>query len=285
MYSGRPKKTFPVGTFIPGPARVCAIVQLCIAFSMILWELTLPFTGEVFKQKSSTMLYEEVLRSAQFEKLPPAHQQRFFAQYDAMKAKQPIGGKLSAGAAQLFVKNSVFKTSWLLFSIILPILLLKRREGVAAAIWILPMLAFCYACDNQFNGQAFANQEALLFPSETQIVENYMDAELSPRISEQQIQLSVGWKRYLIREWLEEIPSQEREIFEQQAKAGSFAFTLARIEKRLLDDATRASTVFRKEHPLFLCAYLLWNLLFALITLLSMREPNRHITDAKRLGV
>ena len=57
------KKQFPPGTFIPTPARVAAIIQLCLAFSVILWCAGQPFMGELFAIKSKMILYQSVMGS------------------------------------------------------------------------------------------------------------------------------------------------------------------------------------------------------------------------------
>jgi hypothetical protein len=269
--SGR-KKKFPAGTFIPGPARICAIIQLCIAFSILLWEMAQPFTGELFRQKSNALLYEEVIDNPKFASLPQEQQSQILAHYDAVKIEKQrsFEAKVAAAADRMLFHGSVFKRSWLLFSIILPIFLLKRREGALAALWILPLLALCYAVDNQRSGTRFISQEAQLFPSEKEIVEKYVAGGLSPHIFEQQEQLRTGWKHYLVQEWLEERPSHDPQLFEQQAQEGAFAFALARLEKRQLDNARKARLPIQQEHPLILGIYLFWNVLFALVASLKM---------------
>ena len=61
MFRKRTKKIYPPGTFIPTPARVCAIIQLCVAFTVLIWNMATPFAGELFNVKSKMILYHDVM--------------------------------------------------------------------------------------------------------------------------------------------------------------------------------------------------------------------------------
>lgn len=283
MFRRRQKRNFPPGTFIPTPARICAIIQLCIAFSLILWDLSEPFTGELFRQKSKALLYEEVMGIApaenpsqeqrelsernalRFQRMPEEKRAHIIEGYKKLKIEKTTSflNKFQRAVASLFFEIPLFERAWLLFSIILPILLLKRTEGASAALWILPLLTFCYSVDNQMHGKPYESQEAQLFPSEKKIIEEYLETPLSRDIFEQQEQLKEGWQLYLIREWTGQEPSNSLPEFKQQVEQGSFAFTVERMEKRLLDDSK--ASPFQKKNPLLLFLYLFWNLSFAFI--------------------
>src|SRR3954470_9358750 len=61
MFRKRLKKTFPPGTFLPTPARLMAIMQLCLAFSLLLWEASQPFMGDLFHIKSQLIVYQDLM--------------------------------------------------------------------------------------------------------------------------------------------------------------------------------------------------------------------------------
>lgn len=297
MIYKNPKKTYPAGTFIPTPARVAAILQLCVAFSILFWELSEPFSGQLFRQKSDQLLYHELLGmgtpnmpEAQQEKLK-RNQERFELLSASDKA-QILNGyeKLLADKQQPFIqklpmsfqkalKQPLFKLGWLFFSILLPILLLKRAEGISGAIWILPLLTLCYAVDNQLYGKPSADRETRLFPTEKQIVEGYLQQPLSRSIAEQQAQLKAGWQRYLVHVWSKKSP----EPWSLQVEEGEFAFTHARIKARLGDQHTaelsRANREYERENSALLFLYLFWNLFFALRSCSDLNPRKRSLNE------
>ena len=65
------KRHFPPGTFIPTRARVLAILQLCIAFSVICYNMGTPFLGEVFDVREQQSLYQSIMNNHLFPYPPP----------------------------------------------------------------------------------------------------------------------------------------------------------------------------------------------------------------------
>ena len=65
----RTPKTFPPGTFLPTPQRIIVILQLCVTFSVILWNVAQPFTGEYFTVRSRMLLYEYLMGKSDQNKI------------------------------------------------------------------------------------------------------------------------------------------------------------------------------------------------------------------------
>lgn len=278
MFRKRARKVFPSGTFIPTPARLAAIVQLCLAFTLLAWQGSLPFMGELFSTKYKLLVYQHLMG-----KKVEGHAERFAAlsekeqilkEYALLQRDldTPFLTKVKRAVMRLW-DLPLFEKAWIFFAILLPILLLKRVEGAAQIVWILPLLVLAYALDNRLQGRPLEKTaEERLFPNEELILQNYVGEPLKPSIIEQQKQLQQGWQTYLVREWAKEQPSQNAQLFLKQVEAGDFAFNLARIQA-LKEPLSHTS----KQEPISLLAlYLFWNLSFCLIVTKSLRqEQNR----------
>jgi len=283
MLKQRKKREYPPGTFIPKPARVCAIIQLCLAFSIILWNASQPFVGEIFTLKSELLFYQDLIgipvhenlsserldrlaRNAErFQALPKMKQEKLINEMNSIQKEfsRPISSKLK-DVVKIFAFNfSPYELLWLLLSIILPILLLKRVDGATQAIWLLPLLVGCYALDNRWYGAPVSpSPDTLLFPSEGEIVSNYIDGGLSPNVFEQKEQLMEGWSRYLIINWSKEQPSDDPKTFLKQGEKAEFLFNLARLD--LLAQKASSSPRNNVRDPIWLLAlYFFWNVFFA----------------------
>lgn len=285
MFRKRQKKEFPPGTFIPMPARLCAIIQLCLAFIVILWNLSQPFMGELFAFKSQILLYQDVMgispkqetvekqarmrhNAERFQALPLEEKQLILKSYQKLEAllERSFFTKMGRSLHILFFEMPTYEQVWLLLSIVLPILLLKRVEGASQAIWLLPLLTSFYAYDNQLFGRPTSpTAEARLFPSEEVIVAHYLSEPLSKNVFGQSEQLLRGWKRYLVKEWTKEQPSSDSLVFNQQAEKGEFLFTLARLKALPAPNKMLSSKPPAKEPISLLAVYLFWNFFFAYI--------------------
>lgn len=264
MFRKRIKKSFPDGTFIPTPARVCAIIQLCLAFSVLLWNASEPFIGEIFNVKSRMLLYEDVMDSSERFKVLPEQKQEWLVQHYQSLQKQlqrSFWDKLKSVGELFFYRISPFELAWIILSIVISIMLLKRVDGASQAVWLLPILVACYAADTRLYTKEGQNSaEIRLFPSEKEIVENHLQSPLSDDIFEQQKQLIEGWKRYLIVKWAGQTPSEDKEVFDKQVEEGKFYFTLARIELR---ENEESSGTHSQSAIWQLILYFFWNVYFA----------------------
>lgn len=285
MFRKRQKKEYPPGTFIPMPARICAIIQLCIAFSIILWNMSQPFMGEIFAFKSQLLLYQDVMgvssprdseerlnrlgRNAErFESLSYQHKQSIIGNYGKLQGllERSFLTKLGRSLHILLFEIPVFEQMWLILALVLPITLLKRVEGASQAIWLLPLLTTVYAFDNQWFGKTAApSAEAQLFPSEHIIVTQYLDEPLSNSISEQGEQLRRGWNNYLIKEWANEVPSTDASTYHLQVENGEFLFNENRIKAMGSPEKLLLPKEPLKEPIVFLAVYFFWNFLFAVV--------------------
>lgn len=294
----RKRRTFPTGTFINTKARLLAIIQLSLAFTLICWNLSLPFMGELFDYKKRASIYHTVMGETKFLKLqdkdPPSalhekllrHRERFqhlpkkerrliLKQYEQLQKKQNQSWlyKSWLGMKQLLWEQPTFQMAWLCLSIIIPIMLLLKIESARQAVWLLPIVAAIYACDHlSFAAPRKMSPDEQLFPTEKTLVDTYLKKPLTADIFEQQAQLKRGWQLYLIDQWTGEAPSTDEALFQQQAEEGEFAFHLERLKQ--LPQNEKSNTPQEREPLLLLLVYIAWNLFFALsMTKLLSQNP------------
>lgn len=279
MFRKRVKKLVSPEIFLPMRQRVVAIIQLCIVFTLICWYSSEPFMGRHFAVKSKMALFERVMKIQDgelFSQLPIEEQQMLLSAHKTLQEQLeiPFLTKLKESLKLLALDIPPFEQAWLLFSLIIPILLLKRVEGAQAAAWLLPIIVLAYAADNQLNSvKSPLSVDEKLFPSEETILKDYLKEALSPSIFKQQEQLLAGWHLYLIKEWGKEEPSTNPSIFEKQIQKGEFAFTLERTKMTPL---TIEGHVNQKMSLGLLAIYLSWNLFFAW----TFRNPSRQRRNA-----
>lgn len=271
MFHKRKKKTFAPGTFIATPARVAAIIHLCLAFTLLLWITSQPFMGDLFAIKSELLLYDSVFDQPELiAKLPPDQHQDLVLGHEALKKKMQLsfGEKFKSMLRLLLLYTPPLELAWLFFSLIIPVMLLMRIEGAAQACWILPVITLAYAVDNHMYAPSFQGHlDRDLFPTEEFITHHYLDAPLSNTIFEQQEQLTKGWQRFLIESWAGEAPADDATIFKQQLVKGEFAFNVARLQLRKNTPLLAIDIKPSKKSFVILGLYLAWNLLFAIIVL------------------
>jgi hypothetical protein len=280
IFRQRQKKYYPRDVFVAFPLRVAAIVHLCLVFTFLASIMSQPFMGDLFTIKSKKLLYENAMgtretgdkehmtrNTLRFALLPQSEQEILTQNYQHLQEslKTSFVDKLSKGVRLLFLSLSIYEQIWLLLSVILPVLLLKRIEGASEATWLLPILALLFCFDNRINGmQAHPTNEERLFPTETILMNEYLREPLSMNIFEQQEQLKKAWGLYLIKTWAKEVPAIDSKERHQQEESGEFAFTIA----RLLAEPTLAyadKIQGPRRHPLFLLGlFLTWNVILAL---------------------
>jgi hypothetical protein len=276
MFRKTTKKIYPPGTFIPTPARLMAILQLCLAFSLLLWQASQPFMGDLFRTKSEMLIYQDVMgippvygevtqrlndNEQRFANLPRQLKSQIENRYLDLQShlNTSFKEKISKLSSLFFKELSPFELAWIFFSIVISILLLKKVEGASHAVWILPLLTLLFAIHNHSTG--IKNKPVSLFPSEELIVKNYLFENLDPAVSKQYAQLLKGWQQYLIIEWANEIPSSNKELFKSQAEKGEFYFNLAQIQQQQTFPEKTSNVI----STWVLCLYCFWNFMFAWI--------------------
>lgn len=270
MFCKRIKKEIPPEAFISTSARVVAILQLCLAFTVLLWQAGYPFAGEHYATKTKLLVYQHVIGTKnidyanQFEQLPMQQQQQILDGYDTLlqKIDRPFMDKLIDSFKIIFIKTPIAESVWILLSIIIPILLLKRTEGAIQAVWLLPLAMLLLTIDNRWSGKDVPiAEDAVLYPTEQLIVKKYLENPLSADILEQHAQLSKGWELYLIKEWAHEEPSSDSRQYQKQKEKGDFFFNLARLD---YIKPTQKESRSRYSYY-FLGLGLFWNWSFAMI--------------------
>lgn len=280
MFKPRPrkKKLYPPGTFLPTPKRILAIIQLCLALSTLFWYSAQPFMGEYFTIKSQALLYEHVLgvstsarrpikeNRERFAALPEELKSSILKHYDEMKhyAGRDLWIKVVDGLRALLIELPAFKLAWIFFSIVISVLLLLKVEGSKMAVWILPLITLFYGIDNRMYGKSSLSADAVLFPSESLIVQEYLDEPLKISWNEQKEQLQKGWNTYLIKNYLEDSDLQKSNNETAKLQVAEFNFTVARLD--LLQQQEKkawSSSSHEKSSIPLLGLYFIWNLLFA----------------------
>lgn len=256
--------------------KIFVILQLCFAFSLLLWCLFQPYMGDFFRIRSHQLLYDYVLgqgnsikdsdkliRNAErFKELPEAKQADILKQYSRIQSALniPFSTKFLS-SLQFYAKNiPSFEFAWIFFSILISIYLLKGRPGATQAVWLLPIITLFYGLDNHFYGSnPILEPDRILFPEE-RIIANDAIGDWK----NQEDQLRQGWKRYLIKEWSTLAPADKMDEASLLEEA-EFNFTLARIE--IYQSSGMKPWVApsnEKEGLATLGLFLLWNLFFAL---------------------
>jgi hypothetical protein len=281
----RRKKNFPLGTFIPFPQRLMAILQLCLAFSLILWSLSQPFMGEYFTIRSRLLLYDyvmgssDILKNREGQEVKLEHNREWFEQLDPqikdplMKhyqeiqtyGQRPTWFKIGQGFEYLLREVPLFEQGWLFLSIVVSVLILLKIEGAKEAAWLLPLLVLAYGINNQlYDSLPSLPVDTYLFPTEKEVISHYLDKPLANTVTEQKEQLEKGWQAYLLKNWLPFFAKNMSDSL--QIEASEFTFTLARLE--VLQEQPLREWLLPKPvrlHLMIVAIYILWNCLFAWI--------------------
>lgn len=256
--------------------RIMAIAQLCIAFTVVLWHLSQPFVGDLFRAKAQLLVLEEAMgvqsenNRVRYLALPKEDQvliAQGYARAQEQKAP-PFLTRLGSSFTRLADAIPPFEQAWLILSIIVPILVLKQVEGARLAIWLVPLVALLYVAENQLQGtipKPTAHEQ--LFPSEEFLVKNYVGVPLSDNILEQHAQLKEAWDRYLVDKW---------SGVEGSVEAGAYAFTVARAKAIVRSGAVRQPAVHLKDPVALAGGIVVWNILFALTISLRTEKQDRR---------
>lgn len=278
MFHKRQKKTFAPGTFIATPVRAAAIIHLCLAFTLLLWITSQPFMGDLFAVKSELLLYDAVFDQPDLvAELPLDQRQDLLTEYKTLKNKLQLSffEKFKSMLSLLCIYTPGLELAWLFFSLILPVMLLMRIEGAAISCLLLPVLTLAYAIDNSMYAPlSKGSSDQLLFPTEAFIVHHYLNAPLSPDIFEQQAELTKGWQRFLVENWVGEKPVEDLALFKQQVVKGEFALSVARTQLRAHKPLLAIESKPVRQSVAILGLYLIWNCFFAFVAYrwISSRE-------------
>lgn len=258
--------------------RVLAIVQLCLAFSLMLWVLAEPFTGEYFATRSSLLLFQtatgkgdkfvaadKLQRHAErFAQLSPERQETLLKGYRDLEkqTQRSFASKAQDSAKALLLDLPPFAQAWLVFSVAIAILLLLSVEGAAKAAWLLPIITLCYVVDDRMHYVAPPpSADERILPNEEYLTQHYGSNLLQ------------SWQRYLVVEWAGEEPREDAQTFALQVEAGEHALTVARIEAWLNQPHTKKEPSNSQIPFPLLALYLLWNFTFALLIQTKVQAP------------
>jgi hypothetical protein len=272
--SVKAKKDNIEGNYIAFPARVASILQLCLAFTTLIWITSSPFVNEYFSIHADILLYQTVTGehggpNADYFKALPEDKRRLLL-YNYNKLLNSPAHTLPENASRiiqsLFGGPSPFKIAWVGLAIVIPIFVLKRREGARAVVWLLPILAICHAIVSGGPSEK-SGSRSVVIPEEELIVTKYLHEPLRGTIGQQREQLTLGWHRYLVQEWAHEEIAADPLLFQEQVNRGEFAFNLGRAEE-LGKREKGLEHGDGRDSPLLLLAYIMWNCVFACVVFL-----------------
>lgn len=232
--------------------------------------------GDLFRVKSQMLVYQDVMgrdmrndtpaehkirlerNAKRFANLPKSLKEDIAEKYAILQEQLNFSfGQKIKRLLQIFAYGvSPYELAWIFFSIVIPILLLKRIEGARHAAWLLPVMALLFLFENQ-KANVLLDPEQTIFPSEHKIIHTYLKEPLGADILKQREQLLHGWLLYLITEWAHEAPSDDAATFQVQAEKGEFLFNIERLE------FVPEKWIQPKTSLLLLCVYLAWNFFFA----------------------
>lgn len=249
---GRIEKEPNLTTDIPKSVRIVCILQLCIAFSVLLWILGAPFTESLYENKKlrGNLEWLTLKNPEFFQELPLGKQKEILLlQKNAEKEQQePALAKIGRSIKGLLAETPVSKQLWLLLSLVLPVMVMKQVDGSRVVFLLLPVLTALYVW------QIFP-QQALpsLYPTESYLEKNYLKHPINGSLESQRKQLEMAWQAYIATEW----STLPKEVTENQKFANGLYQFIA--QKTLIEKSLPSS----KPGYWTLGLYFLWNLFAA----------------------
>jgi len=152
--------------------------------------------------------------------------------------------KMRESFLALLFKVSPLTQIWLILSISLPIMLLRRSERAIPAVWLIPIVVLAFAVDNNWHGQLPDERLATLFPREAQLASD--------------LPLSEAWQYYIVQNW----SADNGETFDRRLEVGEHAFRTAWLEIQLQTTPLGHNA---KRSLFVLLLYIIWNLIFAVV--------------------
>ncbi len=242
-------------------ARALVVIQLCIAFMMLMWYVCYPFMGELYYWRSRLFLTQTVVGDTQlldyvkdtglahsrekleanqklFSKLPKNEQDSILKdlRHYQSKLKKDLRQKLASSFDIFLSRLPPFKEAWLIFTFIVCFSLLYRVEGAHLVVWALPILTLGYIISSSLYPSGLP-PDAHLFPAESTM------NEATPKA------FSKAWNDYMEKEW-----------------GGDFFFNLARLKEYRSHPGYHSAYLFKHQEPLaLLLLYFAWNLSFTYI--------------------
>lgn len=269
-------------TYLPLSSRIVTILHMSFAFWVIVWPLLSPFLLSHYELKSRLLPYQNVMgikiaedsaysgqlarNQVRFSSLPDAARDEIAAKYDELTKESELsaGEKGSLGLKRLLLGTSPWLLAWAFSSVVLSLLLLKRIEGSQGATFGLLLLALSFVYFNGGRPKPAEPKEFSVYPTEKEIVEDYLEEPLSPSIFTQHEQLNKGFEIYLIKKWAEKTPSNDPDTYRLQVEEGQFYFNLAKLDALKDEPVNNQEVKIYRKGFLFYLSFLFWNVFFAL---------------------
>lgn len=237
---------------IPKSARIVCIIQLCLAFTVLLWVLGTPFTDELYRNKKTVTAIEwlTIENSEYYDTVPAEKKSELQSIYKQAHngLQDSFRNKLVKSVEELFLQTPITKQLWLLLALILPFLVMKQIEGSREVFWVFPFLALLYA----WQVAPLKNPETL-YPTESYLEQHYLSAPIKGSMAQQKEQLDAGWQSYIATEWSK---ADENSSQTEKFANGLYHFI---YESTILEWIQPPL----KPGILTLASYLIWNLFAA----------------------
>lgn len=266
---------------LPIKLRLLSIIQLCIGFTLLLWLLLSPTLSKTYEDKKKLLLIESALGDTQGAafKLASESERRILERNQVLSLSLSMDerdalldlqrtlierqdlrtlGTLLFETTQSFFANP-YTLLYILFSIVVPLLILLKNQAAAASLLFLPLIAALFAYDHLlFTSPKPKTEEERLFPTELELEETYLSLKTEDR-EPFSLQLSLDY--WLIEKFLAARASSDPAIFSLQKEEAAYRFlTLRALSQK---SAIHSEKPEERMDKATLALYFFWNVFFA----------------------
>lgn len=278
---------------LPKSVKVAAILQLCIAFTLLLWFLLTPFLLPYYEARSDLLLIEasqgetkelelidpvfatslkerRSLQNSLFKNLSLPEKRSVLALDHEKRVLLKETFLEKSQRALLFLMKAPFISYLFLFlSIMTPIALLLLKPIGRAALLPLLITTFFFTL---FHYNLIDSKKSALIPSEKELI----DHPLKGSYIEQKNALEIAFQDYLIKNYLNETPSESAKIREAQLAKSEFFF----LQKRVKELSKEVKNPFWSGFsPLTHIFLLIWELFFTLFAWSRTRRVKSQLGE------
>ena len=240
-----------------------------------------PSIAQTSEGVSSVIAQKMEHNSDRFKNLPQQEKEIILNNYEKIREPPEASWLTKIGRAIniLFFELPPFERAWIFFSLIVSVMVLLGKPEVRYVVWLLPIIAFFYAVDNRLNGLNSTFFDEPLFPTEQEIVQNYLREPLKTSIADQREQLLKGWHIYLVEKWAKAKPSEDQQVFDKQVEEGEYQFSLSRLDGLEKAKPIQERDFYLGKESIFnLFIYVVWNIFFACFVFFKFSESSKQKT-------
>ncbi|MCH1429247.1 MAG: hypothetical protein L7U87_00660 [Chlamydiales bacterium] len=269
--------------------KIVLIFHLCICFSLLLWQASEGFAEHYYLKKDALQIYENIMghpnlisriqasehndladkltrHQQRFQNLPLETQNEIHHQYKTLKEEKSTGflSVIAKTFTYLAFHIPPLFQLWLALSICAVFLTLFKISGGKESLCLLPLILAVYLFFIPALPLASETKPSVTFPTEKELVDKYINEELSTNYKEQKEQLLKAWKHYLAEEWSLD-SSTDLTTIDKRAEDGEFQLNLYRASQRwnYLSHSNQQKTNLFHSYPLTY-ALIIWSLIVCL---------------------